>query len=315
MAALQGGAHVYVEKPFALSVRDGRAIAGRGGGRAAPRLRRTPAAPRSRLRAADGGRSGSRYDGAGSTATSRSARRAPPRAGPVRPRSRRSWWTSCPIRSTRSCRCSSGSRRTQPIEVSGVQATSTDVQALLRAGEIVGRLSVSLRARPVASSLTLTGTHGALTCDFVRSMVVGAGNPGTEPLEKILNPIIEGSQLQARSALGLVRRIRSGSAYPGLFELIDAFYRAAATGRTISGVAGASPDRDRHLRIAGVGSRGRGRPHAHRARRRAAPPRRAARRRHRRPRLPRQRDLPRAAARARHRSRQRPRRRPASSSG
>ena len=53
--------------------------------------------------------------------------------------------------------------------------TPTDLQAILRAGDLVGRLSVSLRARPVASSLTLTGTRGSLTCDFVRSIVVGAG--------------------------------------------------------------------------------------------------------------------------------------------
>ena len=77
---------------------------------------------------------------------------------------------------------------------------------MLRAGDVTGRLSVSLRARPVASSLTLTGTRGSLTCDFVRSVVIGAGNTGTEPLEKILNPMMEGAQLLARTALSVGRR-------------------------------------------------------------------------------------------------------------
>ena len=88
----------------------------------------------------------------------------------------------------------------QPIELAWSHAEPTDVQAVLRAGSLTGRLSVSLRARPVASTLTITGTDGALTCDFVRSMVIGAGNPGTEALEKILNPIAEGAQLMRERA-------------------------------------------------------------------------------------------------------------------
>ena len=69
----------------------------------------------------------------------------------------------------------------------------------------MGRRSVSLRARPVASTLTVTGTRGALTADFVRSMAIGAGNPGTEALEKILNPIVEAAQLSSRTTLSLGR--------------------------------------------------------------------------------------------------------------
>jgi nucleoside-diphosphate-sugar epimerase len=61
-------------------------------------------------------------------------------------------------------------------------------------------------------------------------MVIGAGNAGTEPLEKILNPIVEGAQLASRSALSLGRRLRSGVSYPGLAELIGAFYAAVQAG-------------------------------------------------------------------------------------
>ena len=105
-----------------------------------------------------------------------------------------------------------------------------DLQAILACGPIVGRLSVSLRARPVASTLTLTGTRGALTCDLVRSVVVGAANPGAEALEKVLNPMVEGLQLMTRTAYSVVRRVVTGVSYPGLAELIGAFYDAIERG-------------------------------------------------------------------------------------
>lgn len=113
-----------------------------------------------------------------------------------------------------------------PVEIDWMRGGATDLYAVLRAGEIVGRLSVSLRARPIASSITVTGTRGSLTADLVRSIVVGAGNSGTEALEKVLNPIVEGTQLITRTARSVGRRVRTGVSYPGLSELIDAFYTA-----------------------------------------------------------------------------------------
>jgi len=129
----------------------------------------------------------------------------------------------------------------QPIELAWAHAEPTDLHAVLRAGTMTGRLSVSLRARPVASSLTLIGTDGSLACDFMRSIVIGAANSGTEALEKMLNPVVEGAQLMARNGLSLARRFRSSTSYNGLPELLDAFYQAAATG-------GVSPVSPGHLR-------------------------------------------------------------------
>src|SRR5437867_1461282 len=111
-----------------------------------------------------------------------------------------------------------------------VTATATDLHAVLRAGEVTGRLAVSLRARPVASTLTVTGAHGSLTTDFVRGTVLGAGNDGTSPLEKIANPFVEAGQLAWRTAGGLTRRLLRGVAYPGLAELIAEFYAAVTSG-------------------------------------------------------------------------------------
>jgi len=132
------------------------------------------------------------------------------------------------------------------IEMPWAHATPADVHATCRAGDVVGRLSVSLRSRPIASYLAVTGTRGSLTCDFVRSVVIGAANAGTEPLEKILNPVREGWQLASRTALSLGRRVRSGIAYPGLSSLIEAFYCAVARG-------GPAPVTPEHLlRVTGI---------------------------------------------------------------
>ena len=126
------------------------------------------------------------------------------------------------------------------VEIDWARGGPADLQAILRAGDVIGRLSVSLRARPVASSLTITGTRGALTCDLVRSIVVGAANPGAAALEKVLNPMVEGLQLMAGTAGSVGRRVVTGIGYPGLAELIGAFYAAIDRGAP-------SPIAPRHL--------------------------------------------------------------------
>jgi len=123
-----------------------------------------------------------------------------------------------------------GLGKAETIRIEFVSATPTELHALLRAGDVYGRLSVSLTARPVASTLSVSGEGGTLTADFVRAIVVGAANPGTEALEKIANPLVESSQQGLRTVGSLARRIFQGSNYPGLAELIGSFYRAVATG-------------------------------------------------------------------------------------
>src|SRR5439155_17323968 len=71
--------------------------------------------------------------------------------------------------------------------------------------------------------------------------VIGSGNEGTTPLEKIANPFVEAAQLAWRSATGLTRRLLRGANYPGLAELLEVFYAAAAAG-------GPSPLNVDHLR-------------------------------------------------------------------
>jgi predicted dehydrogenase/nucleoside-diphosphate-sugar epimerase len=124
------------------------------------------------------------------------------------------------------------------LEIAALAAGPTGLHAIFRANEHYGRLSVSLRARPVASLLSVSGTGGTLTADFLRSSVVGAANPGTGPLEKAANPLVEAWQLAVRSAAGVARRLLRRGDYPGLAELIGEFYGAVA----LDGSSPLSPD-------------------------------------------------------------------------
>ena len=237
-AALDGGAHVYVEKPFALTERDARSLLelARARGRivcAGHQLLRD-AAFEALLSGA--GRLGSivqvdshfAFRPAG--AAHQGARALVDQLLDILPH---------PLYTL----VAALERFGPPGAAVGIEWAScgpSDLQAILRAGDVVGRLSVSLRARPIASSITLVGTQGSLSCDFVRSIVVGAANPGVAALEKVLNPVVEGSQLVSRTLTSVARRLRTGVSYPGLAEMLDRFYRAIVQG-------GASPVSPEHL--------------------------------------------------------------------
>ncbi len=118
------------------------------------------------------------------------------------------------------------------IEIAALTTGLTDVHAVLRANGAYGRLSVSLRARPVASTLSVSGTGGTRVADFIRTSMVGAANTGGGPLEKMLNPLLEAGQSAVRTVAGVTRRLVSGGDYPGLAELIGDFYDAVAQGRS-----------------------------------------------------------------------------------
>ena len=114
----------------------------------------------------------------------------------------------------------------QPLAMNGCRATACAVEAFIDAGEVQGRLRVSLVDRPVASTLSLNGAGGTLTADFMRGCVTGVDNPGTSPIEKILNPVFEGAGIAWRSIAGVARRYTTHGEYPGLAALLERFYLA-----------------------------------------------------------------------------------------
>jgi predicted dehydrogenase/nucleoside-diphosphate-sugar epimerase len=229
-AALERGAHVYVEKPFALTERDARVLLQLARDRgllvcAGHQLLRDPAFVRLMARA----------NALGDPVQIDSHFTFRPMGAPV---GRSTAATLArhlidilphPLYSLVWAMEATG--HGAPVTLDWCRTEPADVQAILRAGDITGRLSVSLRARPIASSLAITGTQGSLSCDFVRSILAGAGNSGTEALEKVLNPIVESAGLARRAAMSTVKRVTTGTSYAGLAEMIDAFYHAVAHGR------------------------------------------------------------------------------------
>ena len=238
--ALEGGAHVYVEKPFALTTADARALLSMATARG---LRLCSGHQLLRDRAFESLMTRAASLGTIVQVDSHFAFR------PVGPAASRMMTSALaeqivdilphPLYTLVAALERFG-RPEDAVEIVWAQSGPADLHATLRVGDIVGRLSVSLRARPVASSLTVVGTGGSLTCDFVRSILVGAANRGTEALEKILNPMVEGLQLVSRTTRSVSRRVHSGRSYPGLAELIEAFYRSAAN-------SGPAPVTSEHL--------------------------------------------------------------------
>ena len=100
-AALDGGAHVYVEKPFALTVDDARALLDLAHVARAAGVRRASTAVRPCVRDAARARGGAGHAGAGRQPFRVPARRPRSRARCPRGASRDSWSTSCRTRSTR----------------------------------------------------------------------------------------------------------------------------------------------------------------------------------------------------------------------
>lgn len=118
----------------------------------------------------------------------------------------------------------------EAVEVRSCTASADTIDAVLAAGPVRGHLHVSLAARPVSSTLRIVGGNGALTADFIRGCVSGVANSGTTPIEKIVNPVIDGVTSAGASAFGIVRRIVRHGEYPGLAVMFRRFHDAIRRG-------------------------------------------------------------------------------------
>ena len=126
------------------------------------------------------------------------------------------------------------------VSIKSLHTSATEIILSLQHGVAAGRLYISLRARPVRSSLTLYAARGGSECDFVHGVSIGSSNAGSGPLEKIFNPMREGVQRVIRTAGAVGRRFSQRGSYPGLVEILDGFYSGAVDG-------GHSPTSPEHL--------------------------------------------------------------------
>lgn len=108
---------------------------------------------------------------------------------------------------------------------------SGEVRALLQAGDVSAVLIVTLQGRPVESYLRIVGTNGSILADFVRGTVVKLLGPGASVFSVLMNPYSEAWQVFTRSTASFAKLVfQRRKSYPGLAELIRAFYSNIQTG-------------------------------------------------------------------------------------
>ncbi|HJS48468.1 MAG TPA: Gfo/Idh/MocA family oxidoreductase, partial [Gemmatimonadales bacterium] len=113
------------------------------------------------------------------------------------------------------------------LELSGAGT----LHALVRRGGVTGVLTVTLEGRPVENFLRVVGRNGSVTAEYVRGTVQRLIGPGSSGPDKVAAPYRTAWQLGWGSTGALARRLlRRQRSYPGLAELFGAFYEAVRTG-------------------------------------------------------------------------------------
>lgn len=122
---------------------------------------------------------------------------------------------------------------TSPCEISSVDVDANgEVRALLKQGDIPATLTVTLRGRPIESYLRIVGTNGSLWVDFVISGITRLLGPGFSAISAVLNPFIRAKQISFGTIANVYRMLtRKHKSYAGLAELIDQFHHAVANGQ------------------------------------------------------------------------------------
>jgi predicted dehydrogenase/nucleoside-diphosphate-sugar epimerase len=235
--ALEHGAHVYVEKPFALEARDAEnlvALAGRLGLKicAGHQLLFERPALEVRERLVRIGR----VIHVESYFAFRPVRRSPDGRGSISPMDQLIDILPHPVYLLLNfLEAERTPRSAAPVELRGLEVrTSGDVRAIVHCGDITGILVVTLEGRPVESYVRIAGTNGSLFADFVRGTTIALPGPGAAGPSKILNPYSQAWQLAAGTTRALWRRaVRKQRSYPGLLEIIGAFYENIEHGTAV----------------------------------------------------------------------------------
>ncbi|MBZ0071274.1 MAG: Gfo/Idh/MocA family oxidoreductase [Gammaproteobacteria bacterium] len=119
-----------------------------------------------------------------------------------------------------------------PCEVIAVDVhASGEVRAFIKQGDVPAILTVTLRGRPIESYLRIVGTNGSLWVDFVISGITRLLGPGFSVFSAVLNPFIRAKQISFGTIANIYRMLtRKHKSYAGLAELIDAFHHSVADG-------------------------------------------------------------------------------------
>ena len=105
-----------------------------------------------------------------------------------------------------------------------------EVRALAGIAGATVALTVSMSGRPTVNGAVLIGTNGTFEIDLFHGYAVRYGS-GVSRARKAAQPLARSAVLGATAALNLARRALHGQpAYPGLWELVDEFYRGVENG-------------------------------------------------------------------------------------
>jgi len=113
-----------------------------------------------------------------------------------------------------------------PAEIISLQIESTgNIHGIIRCGNTTGVIVVTLKGRPIESYVRVVGTNGNMFADFVTGTVTKLIGPGISGVSKAINPFSQAWQSVIETTQALFKRVfKKQKSYPGLVELITAFY-------------------------------------------------------------------------------------------
>ena len=122
-----------------------------------------------------------------------------------------------------------------PVETQALEVSANGwVRGLFRCGGVAGNLVVTLQGRPVESYVRVVGANGCLLADFIRGTVVTLPGPGTSGISKVINPYSQAGQTIFRTTRALLKRLfGKQKSYPGLAEIFHAFYEGVRSGTAV----------------------------------------------------------------------------------
>jgi predicted dehydrogenase/nucleoside-diphosphate-sugar epimerase len=109
-----------------------------------------------------------------------------------------------------------------------------EVRAIIKQGDALALLIVTLRGRPIESYLRIAGTNGSINADFVLSGVTRILGPGASAIAAVLQPFSEARQKVFGTLTTIFKMVfKRQKSYSGLAELIEAYYKSITQGTAL----------------------------------------------------------------------------------
>jgi predicted dehydrogenase/nucleoside-diphosphate-sugar epimerase len=109
-----------------------------------------------------------------------------------------------------------------------------EVRAIIKKGDALAVLIVTLQGRPIESYLRICGTNGSINADFVLKGVEKLPGPGVSAISAVLQPFSQARQMTFGTIATIFRMIfKKQKSYAGLAELLQAYYKSIRNDTTL----------------------------------------------------------------------------------